>query len=77
VRAGRRLREAIKVEREYAEEEQGEATMALCPYFRGVGDRTCKSGCWTEPRCQTDMPLNGWPKPWVLGDARRRTHRRR
>lgn len=29
-----------------------------CPYYFGAG--SCKSGCWDEPRCITDMPLDGW-----------------
>lgn len=76
VRAGRQLREAIRVERELAADDDGTG-LGLCPYLRGVGEKTCQSGCWEEPRCQTDMPVLGWPKPWVIGDKRRRTHRRR
>ena len=34
-----------------------------CPYYQNTGDRTCKSGCWDEPRCITGMPLDGWLKP--------------
>jgi hypothetical protein len=32
----------------------------FCPYYQGTGDRTCKSGCWEEPRCVTDEPLGGY-----------------
>lgn len=31
-----------------------------CPYYLGTGDRTCKSGCYDEPRCITDEPSSGW-----------------
>lgn len=30
-----------------------------CAYFRGVG--TCSYGCYQEPSCQVDEPLEGWP----------------
>jgi hypothetical protein len=32
-----------------------------CPYLRGTGDGKCNQGCWEEPRCVTDAPVNGWP----------------
>lgn len=39
-------------------EEQPE-DLSGCAYFRGVGQ--CSYGCWEEPRCQTDEPIEGWP----------------
>lgn len=33
--------------------------LSRCPYFKGTG--YCRSGCQTEPSCQTDRPLGGWP----------------
>jgi len=33
--------------------------MSGCAYFRGKG--TCSYGCYSEPSCQTDEPLDGWP----------------
>lgn len=33
-------------------------TMLACPWYRGEG--ICASGCMTEPRCQTEVPLEGW-----------------
>ncbi len=32
--------------------------MITCPYRMGIG--ICASGCWSEPACQTDEPLEGW-----------------
>lgn len=37
-----------------------ELDLSQCPYFMGTGQ--CSSGCYSEPSCQTDRPLNGWPK---------------
>jgi len=37
-----------------------EPDLSHCPYFKGTGQ--CSSGCSSEPSCQTDRPLNGWPK---------------
>lgn len=37
-----------------------------CPYYRGVGQ--CETGCWAEPRCVTDEPVNGWGSELVLAD---------
>jgi len=39
-------------------EEQPE-DLSGCAYYQGKG--TCSYGCWEEPRCQTDEPLEGWP----------------
>lgn len=33
-----------------------------CPWYKGEG--TCATGCWTEPSCQTDEPINGWPETY-------------
>lgn len=33
-----------------------------CAYYKGVG--VCSFGCWEEPRCMTNEPLDGW-----LGDG--------
>jgi hypothetical protein len=27
-----------------------------CPYLTQTGDKSCRSGCWQEPICQTDVP---------------------
>ena len=32
--------------------------MTKCAYYRGVGH--CSFGCWEEPRCYTEEPMNGW-----------------
>lgn len=32
--------------------------MLACPYL--VGGNTCASGCWSEPRCVTEEPIDGW-----------------
>lgn len=65
MRAGRTLRNAAKENRQYRLEEQADWNLATCDYFRGKG--SCSMGnCWAEPRCHTDMPMTGWPKPWVL-----------
>lgn len=40
-------------------EEVDEArSMMACPYY--VCEGTCESGCYSEPRCITDAPLDGW-----------------
>lgn len=65
IRAGRRLRNAAKENREYMYEAKADAGLSMCDYYRGKG--TCSMGdCWTEPRCYADEPMTGWPKPWVL-----------
>lgn len=33
-------------------------TRQTCPYAVGAG--TCDIGCWEEPSCTVDTPLNGW-----------------
>jgi hypothetical protein len=33
-------------------------SMVQCPYYRGEG--TCNMGCYSEPACITDQPLEGW-----------------
>lgn len=39
--------------------------LGTCPYyayFRGQGPPAiCGRGCWEEPRCVTEEPLDGWP----------------
>jgi hypothetical protein len=49
-----------------------------CPYYRGFNrpdapgrDVTCRSGCWSEPSCITDEPLNGWPFVRLLASGRK------
>lgn len=32
---------------------------AACPYYR-TGTEQCVTGCWEEPRCITNEPLEGW-----------------
>lgn len=80
LRPGRSLRRAITTRRQViADGDPGRDSypQARCPFLLRAGDRTCKSGCWEEPSCYTDMPLRGWPKPWQIGDHKRRTPRRR
>lgn len=36
-----------------------EQDMSSCPHYQGTG--TCSFGCWEEPSCFTDEPMNGWP----------------
>jgi hypothetical protein len=39
-----------------------------CPFYtRG---KACTSGCWQEPICVTEQPLNGWPWERLLHRAR-------
>lgn len=46
-------------ERRYLTEALLEAmSMVRCPYYR-KGEK-CNGGCWTEPRCITDAPTEGW-----------------
>lgn len=33
--------------------------MIDCPYYQ-TGSEPCTFGCWTEPRCITDEPTEGW-----------------
>lgn len=33
--------------------------LSSCDYFQGKG--ICTHGCWEEPACMTDEPLEGWP----------------
>lgn len=75
--ASRRLRQAVASERSATRDVANEPLYALCPYYRQVGDRRCFCGCWEEPTCMTSEPTAGWPRPWVLGDARRRGRRMR
>ena len=32
--------------------------MRICPWYTKVG--TCGYGCWQEPACEVDEPVNGW-----------------
>jgi len=34
--------------------------MLACPYLAKTGDGVCVSGCYSEPSCATDEPLEGW-----------------
>lgn len=34
-------------------------SMLECPYLK-TGTEPCVSGCWSEPRCITDEPIEGW-----------------
>lgn len=36
------------------------AGLSSCAYYQQVGDGKCSYGCWQEPRCITDEPLEGW-----------------
>jgi hypothetical protein len=40
--------------------------MLACPAYGPMGVGQCQSGCWTEPRCQVDEPLEGWETGLVL-----------
>jgi hypothetical protein len=40
--------------------------MLACPAYGPAGTGQCQSGCWTEPRCQVDEPLEGWETHLVL-----------
>ncbi|NLU64939.1 hypothetical protein HCA61_22130 [Rhodococcus sp. HNM0563] len=40
--------------------ESYDTAMITCPYYQGVTGGRCVSGCWEEPRCQTDEPHGGW-----------------
>ena len=42
------------------ESREDQPDLTFCDYFRGIGK--CSSGCRTEPACQVDMPLQGWPR---------------
>lgn len=67
MRATRALREQVRIEREVGAESPD---LSGCDYFRGKGSCSV-GGCWTEPRCQTDMPLDGWPSRRRRGPRRR------
>lgn len=45
--------------------------MVRCPYYRH--DEKCESGCYSEPRCITDAPLEGWEER--IRDLRRELKR--
>lgn len=45
-----------------------EADLSDCPYYQNRWLRNrpelpgkCLRGCWDEPSCVTDEPLDGWP----------------
>lgn len=44
---------------EEEDELEDEKDLAGCPFYRGTG--ICTSGCHSEPACQTDRPIAGWP----------------
>ncbi len=41
--------------------------MSDCPYYQGTG--ICESGCYSEPRCKTEEPIDGWPSQRAVPDA--------
>ena len=49
---------ATDVDRDpFVVEQAGELlAMLSCPYLMQTGDKTCQSGCQTEPACHTDGP---------------------
>lgn len=38
--------------------ESEDSAMLTCPYYQL--SKKCDLGCWTEPRCQVNEPLEGW-----------------
>ena len=50
--------------------------LSVCCYYRNVPPRVCGHGCYDEPRCITEEPLDHWPLVrraekylWAFGPA--------
>lgn len=53
--------------RSFDESDRQDALSALlCPYYN-TSSGGCVSGCYEEPRCQTDEPEGGWELPTPYG----------